>query len=216
MKEIKMLLCVAFMIFAFGSMSYAKTFVNDGVNTKCLDDNGRYAVSAFRWYDDNNDGISELYYFDENGMALKNEDMIINDYCTDSNGKLYNPELASKFIQMPNEYVNDAYCMMMNNPQDASECNKVYQSVYDSIEKYVNYYVNIKTLAIRDSGVGQVSQTLSDEAEAEIPVYTYGLIASDVGTFYKNNEAYDAWRTKIDNLRKSSLDKIRKTVRNNK
>lgn len=206
----KKIIFTIIMIATLCSIVNAKTLITKDGKTMCMDDNGKYAISAFRWYDDNNDGFSELYYFDDTGVLLNDDSIWIGDYLADKDGKLYNPELGNKYLQIPNEYVNDTYYLLMKNPQDINEAKIVYNSHYESIEKYVNKYVNDVLAKINILGTGATVEGLKEEALAEIPAFTYGLLASDIYVFYKNDDAQNEWRKKIDNLRKTQMAKIQR------
>lgn len=52
--------------------SYAGSWQNDGRGWWWLEDNGSYPANAWCWLDGNQDGVSECYYFDENGYMLAN------------------------------------------------------------------------------------------------------------------------------------------------
>ena len=52
--------------------SYAGSWQKDGRGWWWQEDNGSYLANAWCWLDGNQDGVSECYYFDENGYKLAN------------------------------------------------------------------------------------------------------------------------------------------------
>ena len=194
--------------------AFAKIFVLDGANVKCLDDNGKYAINTFRWYDDNNDGISELYYFDDLGNKVVN-DFGASDYELNAEGKHYCTYINNKLLQMPNQYVNDTYYLMMTNALDLSEADRAYKSYYDSVEAFVNKYTNDKLAEISYLGIGQRVQEIKEEAMYELPAYTYRLMFGELNSFYHNNEIMKKYDNKLYDLYKKQLDKILSAVRKN-
>ena len=52
--------------------SYAGSWQKDGRGWWWQEDNGSYPANAWCWLDGNQDGVSECYYFDENGYKLAN------------------------------------------------------------------------------------------------------------------------------------------------
>lgn len=52
--------------------SFAGSWQNDGIGYWWQNDDGSYPTNSWQWIDGNNDGTSEMYYFDANGYCLLN------------------------------------------------------------------------------------------------------------------------------------------------
>ena len=72
MKKMKLIATSALIALACNMTSFAGSWQNDGIGYWWQDDNGSYPTSSWQWIDGNNDGVSEMYYFDSNGYCLLN------------------------------------------------------------------------------------------------------------------------------------------------
>ena len=68
--KINVIILAAILSAASGFMAYADTWQEDERGWRCQDEDGRYFAGEWQWIDGNGDGVSECYYFDENGYLL--------------------------------------------------------------------------------------------------------------------------------------------------
>lgn len=71
-EKIKILAVSAALTLSFATVSYAGQWKRDAVGYWWQEDTGSYPTNAWCWLDGNQDGISECYYFNENGYMLSN------------------------------------------------------------------------------------------------------------------------------------------------
>lgn len=69
-KTVKTLIVSVLLIVFMCSTAMAGTWMEDEHGYWWQDDRGEYPVSSWQWIDDDENGIAECYYFDENGYLL--------------------------------------------------------------------------------------------------------------------------------------------------
>ncbi|MFT4106221.1 MAG: hypothetical protein QM657_10715 [Lacrimispora sp.] len=72
MKKFKLLLLTTAMSLAMSVVSFAGQWKQDTVGWWYQNDDGTYSANSWQWIDGNSDGVSEYYYFNENGYCLMN------------------------------------------------------------------------------------------------------------------------------------------------
>ena len=72
MKKRSFLILAAAFTAAFSMTAYAGEWQSSENGWWYAKDDGTWPVSAWEWLDGNGDGVSECYYFDENGYLLTN------------------------------------------------------------------------------------------------------------------------------------------------
>lgn len=71
-KGIKIFTTALFMSACLNQITFAGKWKSDEVGQWYQNDDGSYPVSTWQWIDGNRDGVSESYYFNENGYMLAN------------------------------------------------------------------------------------------------------------------------------------------------
>lgn len=71
-KKLMTLLLTACTSVAIAFTSFAGYWRKDDVGYWYQNDDGSYPVNCWQWIDDNDDGVAECFYFDENGYVLMN------------------------------------------------------------------------------------------------------------------------------------------------
>ena len=72
MKTLKLLMSTAILTIAFCVTVMAGTWKSDANGWWFDDGTGNFPKNTWSWIDGNNDGVSECYYFDQNGYCLIN------------------------------------------------------------------------------------------------------------------------------------------------
>lgn len=72
MKKTRLLITAALMSAAISSSAYAGVWQQDTTGWWWQNDDGTYPANCWQWIDGNGDGVSEYYYFNENGYCLMN------------------------------------------------------------------------------------------------------------------------------------------------
>jgi hypothetical protein len=70
MDKIKLLFAALILSITISSTSFAGEWTQDGKGWRYNNDDGSYEVNKWQWIDGNGDGVSEKYYFDEDGYCL--------------------------------------------------------------------------------------------------------------------------------------------------
>lgn len=69
-KRIRMILCAAAFSALTGMTAYAGQWQSDAGGWWWQEDDGTYPVNVWKWVDGNQDGVSECYYFGQDGYML--------------------------------------------------------------------------------------------------------------------------------------------------
>lgn len=69
-KRFKMALCAAVLTAAMGMTAYAGQWKSDAKGWWWQEDDGTYPANTWKWLDGNQDGVSECYYFGQDGYML--------------------------------------------------------------------------------------------------------------------------------------------------
>ena len=85
MRSTRLAAATFLLAIAAGFTAMAGTWKNDSRGWRYDEGNGSYPKNTWQWIDGNNDGISECYYFDEEGYCLINT-TTPNGWEVDSNG----------------------------------------------------------------------------------------------------------------------------------
>lgn len=73
MRKVKLFFATALLTLSMGVTAFAGTWqAQETGQWKYQNDDGTYLANVWQWIDGNNDGISENYYFDTNGVLLVN------------------------------------------------------------------------------------------------------------------------------------------------
>lgn len=72
LKKISVLVLAAAMTAGAGMTAFAGQWEQVGDNWKYKNDDGTYLTRTWAWIDDDNDGVSECYYFNPSGYLLRN------------------------------------------------------------------------------------------------------------------------------------------------
>ena len=72
MRKGKLLIVSVLLAMTCNITSFAGSWQNDGIGYWWQNDDGSYPTNSWQWIDGNNDGTSEMYYFDANGYCLLN------------------------------------------------------------------------------------------------------------------------------------------------
>lgn len=87
MDKIKGILAALILSVTISTISYAGEWAQDESGWRYYNDDGSYEVNTWQWIDGNGDGVSEKYYFNEDGYCLINT-MTPDGSIVDSNGAL--------------------------------------------------------------------------------------------------------------------------------
>lgn len=87
MKRVKLLIVSAVLSLAMSLSAFAGQWNQDSGGWWYQNDDGTYPVNSWQWIDGNADGVSECYYFNENGYCLMNT-TAPDGKTVDSNGAL--------------------------------------------------------------------------------------------------------------------------------
>lgn len=68
MKKLYFLLSTTAALLSISFSAYAGQWQQEGEHWKYLNNDGTYSAHTWQWIDGNGDGISESYYFDDNGF----------------------------------------------------------------------------------------------------------------------------------------------------
>ena len=71
-KGIKIFTTALFMSMTLNQITFAGEWKSDEIGQWYQNDDGSYPVNTWQWIDGNRDGVSESYYFNENGYMLAN------------------------------------------------------------------------------------------------------------------------------------------------
>lgn len=71
-KGIKIFTTALFMSVCLNQITFAGEWKSDEIGQWYQNDDGSYPVNTWQWIDGNRDGVSESYYFNENGYMLSN------------------------------------------------------------------------------------------------------------------------------------------------
>lgn len=85
MKKTKIFATAALLATIISSNAYAGSWQQNETGYWWQNDDGSYPVNTWQWIDGNNDGISESYYFNENGYCLMNT-ITPEGFTVDANG----------------------------------------------------------------------------------------------------------------------------------
>lgn len=85
MKKAKIFITTTLLAATISSNAYAGSWQQNETGYWWQNDDGSYPVNTWQWVDGNNDGISESYYFNENGYCLMNT-ITPDGFTVDANG----------------------------------------------------------------------------------------------------------------------------------
>lgn len=71
-KRIRIFTTALFMSMTLNQITFAGEWKSDEIGQWYQNDDGSYPVNSWQWIDGNRDGVSESYYFNENGYMLAN------------------------------------------------------------------------------------------------------------------------------------------------
>lgn len=71
-KRIRIFTTALFMSVSMNQITFAGQWKSDNNGWWYQNDDGSYPTNTWQWIDGNGDGISESYYFNENGYMLAN------------------------------------------------------------------------------------------------------------------------------------------------
>ncbi len=71
-KRIRIFTTALFMSMTLNQITFAGEWKSDEIGQWYQNDDGSYPVNTWQWIDGNRDGVSESYYFNENGYMLAN------------------------------------------------------------------------------------------------------------------------------------------------
>lgn len=80
MRKLRLVLPTVVMTIAMSFTAFAGSWQGDSTGWWYQNDDGTYMTGGWQWIDGNNDGISECYYFNEQGYCLMNT--ITPDNCS--------------------------------------------------------------------------------------------------------------------------------------
>lgn len=84
-KDLKTALYAAGLTMLMGTTAYGGQWQQNGENWRWQEDDGSFAANRWRWLDGNGDGISECYYFGQDGYLYVNT-VTPDGYTVDENG----------------------------------------------------------------------------------------------------------------------------------
>ena len=85
MRKSRLVVSTVLVAMAASFTAMAGTWKSDSNGWWYDEGNGSYPKSTWSWIDDNDDGVSECYYFDDNGYCLM-DTTTPDNYMVDSNG----------------------------------------------------------------------------------------------------------------------------------
>ena len=156
MKKIRLMAAIMLLAATCSITSFAGTWQKNDIGYWWQNDDGSYPVNSWQWLDGNNDGISEMYYFDSNGYCLLNTTAPDGQTVNENGALIINGIVQTQTASTVADNSNGSAGGASNSgsiKKDSAAVSGISTSPYDGYTIVVNmstkkYHTNMKCTAL--------------------------------------------------------------------